>query len=59
MTQHEEFIIAAKPLMDFLKKNYNPHVTAIVCSQDAEVVEGLDMVLRSEFITIDDINESD
>ena len=32
---------AAKPLMEFLKKNFNPHCRIIVESHSAEVVESV------------------
>jgi ABC-type phosphate/phosphonate transport system substrate-binding protein len=37
----EELKTASKPLMDYLKKNYHPHVTAIVTNNSVEIVEGL------------------
>lgn len=39
-TKREEFLIAAKPLMEFLNNNYNPHTYVMVDSYVAELVEG-------------------
>jgi uncharacterized protein YehS (DUF1456 family) len=39
--QHKEFEIAARPLMDWLKKNCNPHVTALATSEYTELLEGM------------------
>ena len=39
--QIQELEEAAKPLADFLRKNFNPHVTVIVTGQSAEMVECL------------------
>ena len=32
---------ASKPLMDYLRDNYNPHVKVIVDSESAELMEGI------------------
>jgi hypothetical protein len=42
-----EFLQAAQPLMDYLRKNHHPHVTVLIDSEHAELVEGL-MTVRRE-----------
>jgi hypothetical protein len=37
---------AARPLMEWLAANCHPHVTAIVTSEDAELLEGQARVRR-------------
>lgn len=39
---------ATKPLMDFLAKNYHPHVTAIVTSNSVEILEGIENISSVE-----------
>lgn len=41
ISEVERFEKAAKPLMEFLAENFHPHVTVIVTSNSAELVEGL------------------
>ena len=38
--QRDEFEKAARPLMEFLCKEFHPHVTVIVTGSDAELSEG-------------------
>lgn len=45
--QCESFNLAAAPLMQWLRENCHPHVTAIVDSERAECLEGLAAVRRS------------
>lgn len=40
LSEQERFEKAAKPLMEFLKENYHPHVTVVVTSVTAELMEG-------------------
>jgi hypothetical protein len=46
--QIESFKQAAQPLMEWLEQNCHPHVTAIVDSHHAEVLEGLAMVFTAK-----------
>lgn len=39
---------AAKPLMAYLAKNHHPHVTVIVTSTGAELMEGLESVIAKK-----------
>ena len=39
--QCAEFESAARPLIEWLKKKLHPHVTAIVTSTEAELLEGV------------------
>ncbi len=57
-TQREELIQASKPLMEWLRKHCHPHVTALVDSERAEVLEGFANVHRTEWITISETNFS-
>ena len=41
---------AVKPLMKWLCENTNPHTTAIVTGNVAELVEGVKLVKTDEFI---------
>lgn len=41
---------AAKPLIKFLAENFHPHVTAIVQSDRAEILESSAVVKCDEFI---------
>ena len=41
---------AVKPLMKWLSENKNPHTTAIVTSNVAELVEGVEVVNTDEFL---------
>jgi hypothetical protein len=52
--QRKELIHASKPLMEWLRKNCHPHVTAIVDSERAEVLEGFANVHRQEWVTTSD-----
>lgn len=42
--QIEELEKLSKPLMEWLRKNGHPHVTAIVTASGTEVLEGLALV---------------
>ncbi len=39
--QVKEFEMAARPLIKYLAENHHPHVTAIITSVGAELLEGL------------------
>lgn len=39
--KREEFEVLTRPLMEWLRANYHPHVTVIVDSGHAELLEGL------------------
>jgi hypothetical protein len=52
--QLESLKIAATPLMEWLKDNCHPHVTAIVDSQRCEVLEGLATTTRDRELTKDE-----
>lgn len=41
---------AAKPLMDYLKQNYHPHMTVIVTAENSEMVGGLMSYTRPELL---------
>jgi hypothetical protein len=41
---------AVKPLMEWLCENTNPHTTAIVTGNLAELVEGIEVVKTNEFL---------
>lgn len=38
---YDEFTQACRPMLEYLATNHHPHVTAIVTSTDAELLEGL------------------
>jgi hypothetical protein len=40
----DEFEEIAKPLIEFIRKNYHPHVTVIVTNEYAEILEGIKVV---------------
>lgn len=40
LTRGEEFENAVKPLMDWLNDENHPHMSVIITSQNAELVEG-------------------
>lgn len=46
--QQKELESAARPLMDWLKKNCNPHVTALATSEYTEVLEGIAVTHRDK-----------
>jgi 2'-5' RNA ligase len=46
----DEFEKAARPLMEYLAKNYHPHVTVLVDSVHAELVEGLATFRTEDYI---------
>ena len=41
MSKNEELKQIAQPLVDYIRKEYHPHVTVIVDSVHAEVLEGV------------------
>lgn len=45
--KHKEFEELALPLMKWLNDNYHPHVTVIVTSASAELMEGVTSVVSS------------
>jgi len=49
--QRQELLLAAQPLMRWLGKNCHPHVTVIVDSEMAELLEGLATVHKKECVT--------
>jgi hypothetical protein len=50
--KYNEFEKLARPLMDWLAINHNPHVVAMITSDNAEVLEGLYNVRRPRFSEI-------
>jgi hypothetical protein len=44
--QKIEFVIAAKPMMDYLAKNHHPHVLVITESTNAEILESSAKILN-------------
>jgi len=48
--EKQTFEQAVKPLMKWLSENKNPHTTAIVTSNVAELVEGVEVVNTEEFL---------
>lgn len=48
--QIQQFEEAAKPLIKLLAENHHPHVTVIVTSNSAEIVESSAMVKCNDFI---------
>ena len=55
--QFQELEEAAKPLMEWMNKNCHPHVTAIVTSEDAELLEGQARVRRENYAESQDRDE--
>ena len=45
-SSHTKLLVAAEPLMDFLKKNYHPHCVVMVDQTGAEVLEGVLVVSK-------------
>ena len=45
MSKQEEFEALAKPLAEFLQKNYNPHTMVVIDSTSAELYEGVNQIL--------------
>ena len=41
--KNEKLKEVAKPLVDYIRKNYHPHVTVIVDCMHAEVLEGVEV----------------
>lgn len=41
MSKNEELKELARPLVEYIKKNYHPHTTIIIDVQHAEVLEGV------------------
>lgn len=50
MKSEVTFEEAVKPLMKWLCENKNPHTTAIVTGNLAELVEGIEVVNTDEFL---------
>jgi hypothetical protein len=48
--EKQTFEEAVKPLMKWLCENTNPHTTAIVTGNLAELVEGVEVVKTDEFL---------
>jgi len=48
--EKQTFEQVVKPLMKWLSENKNPHTTAIVTSNVAELVEGVEVVNTDEFL---------
>ena len=48
--QIAEFEKASRPLIKYLAENHHPHVTAIVVSDRAEILEGSASIINVEFI---------
>ena len=48
MSKNEELKEIARPLVDYIRKNYHPHVTVIVDSIHAEVLEGVSVAVFYE-----------
>lgn len=48
--QKVDFEAASIPLIKFLAENFHPHVTAIVQSDRAEILESSSMVINDNFI---------
>ncbi|AXG70461.1 hypothetical protein KORDIASMS9_02701 [Kordia sp. SMS9] len=48
--QLEEFKKAAEPLMEFINNNCHPHVTVIVGTDKAELLEGVTVHNTDKFI---------
>lgn len=46
----ERFAAAVEPLMEYLAKHYHPHVTVIVTSATAELLEGIKTHVTYEFV---------
>lgn len=44
------FEAAARPLVQWLNENCHPHVTAIVCLDRAELLEGVGSTLITDYI---------
>jgi hypothetical protein len=48
--QKEDFEIAARPLMEYLGKNYHPHVKVIVDNGSAEIFEISSRIITDDYI---------
>lgn len=48
--QLTDFKLAAAPLMKFMSDEFHPHVTAIVSSTQAELIESVALIHTLEFI---------
>lgn len=49
----KELYEVAKPLVDYVRKNYNPHTTVIVTPVSAEILEGVEVTQFYEGIPED------
>ena len=47
--KRQQFMTAAKPLMEWLRQNCHPHMTVIVDAEIAELVEGQATAHRTEW----------
>ena len=50
--KQEEFLEAARPLINFIANNFHPHTVAVVDVSSAELSEGLCRVIEEEKCTI-------
>ena len=41
MTKEQEFRALTEPVIEFIKNNYHPHVTVIIDTNSAELLEGI------------------
>lgn len=48
--QRKEFEEAARVIMQFLGKNFHPHVTVIIDNSRAEILEGSASVVTDDYI---------
>jgi len=47
--KQKEFEMVAKPLIEFLRKNFHPHVTVLVDCCSAELLEGICSFVENNF----------
>jgi hypothetical protein len=48
--QREDFEKAARPMMEYLGKNYHPHVTVIIDNGRAEILESSASIVTDDYI---------
>ena len=48
--EREDFETASKPLIKFLNDNCHPHVTVIVDTTSAELLEGIESIGTEEYL---------
>jgi hypothetical protein len=46
----KKFEEVARPLIDFINENYHPHVTVIVDSTHAEILEGISAFTTEDYL---------